>query len=145
MPMCRSSPVKYLCSQVPTATKIQQIYFFFISFHPSHHALFHLPLLPGPLHWLLSTLCLLLTSSHKLAPSSAFCSVLARPVFTMLSELHSHDCSVCGKKCASSGGLVRHQNSKHWTNLLPEVVNQYIHIHHPHLTGTYFSLFPCLI
>ena len=81
---------------------------------------------------------------HKLILSSAFHSVLAHPVFAMLSKLPSHDCSICGKKCVSSGGLVRHQKSKHQTNLLPEEMNQYIHIHHPQLTGTFFCPFPHL-
>ena len=53
----------------------------------------------------------------------------------------SYNCLICGKKCASSGGLARHQNSKHQANLQPEEINQYTRIHHPHLTGTPFSPF----
>jgi hypothetical protein len=55
----------------------------------------------------------------------------------------SYDCLVCGKKCTSSGGLLRHRNSKHQANLLPEEINHYTRIHHPHLTGMFFGPFLC--
>ncbi|KDR82215.1 hypothetical protein GALMADRAFT_135579 [Galerina marginata CBS 339.88] len=47
----------------------------------------------------------------------------------------SFDCLHCGQKCRSSGGLRKHQESRHPKITLPEEATRYTRICHPHING----------
>lgn len=50
-------------------------------------------------------------------------------------SLAAFECTICGQKCLSSGGLKRHTAARHPQLLIPSELKQHTRIRHLHLDG----------